>query len=680
MWNKILLFYLKFIRKLNTPCNLLHFSFKKYLNRPYLIQPDKNLKLSYKDLGERAERLASYISSVGIKRGDSGCRLQETGGKIKENGGGKPETEDSIHLENNSEVGSQRSEEKKDEGKQEMGDGRRDQDAGNRMQENRRREKGDRRKEIFGEEARSRKSEVIGEERKVVALFSYNSHEYFELRAASHLKGFVFFSLPFHLSQEDVEYFLNLSKARVLFYRLQEAGDRLQAASCRLQDSGDKKQEEGENKIQDAGESRKKTGDGRRETGDRLQDSSYKLQATGERGKKTNSTSNFSIDELKDKFKEVRFVNLDSLEYARIFEDKTVGTNEKLYGNDIATYNLSSGTTGKVPKIVQLTNKNWVTSVFTYILNANIKKNQEGVFLCVVPYQTAGSTTFLPVTMAGLTYLVLKDKFSSSNIVKNINEYKVKRLYITPSWLIELFDWCKLQDERLVSLENIVIGTERISGVKLKEIISFFGPRITVGYGMVEVLPPLTMLLPKDYSNLNEKVLGSVGKVLKGVKLKIVDKNFKDLPNGCRGRIIIKSKTASQGYLDNDRENAKCFKDGWFYTNDYGYFDKNNYLYILGRDTEIISKDKELIFARDIEDKIHELSYIDRCVVVKSNEEVQVFVVLKGGKLLEEVVDEICGVYRGFGLVFGVKVVCVDKFPITDLGKLDRKDLENRFG
>ncbi len=156
------------------------------------------------------------------------------------------------------------------------------------------------------------------------------------------------------------------------------------------------------------------------------------------------------------------------------------------------------------------------------------------------------------------------------------------------------------------------------------------------------------------------------------------------------GRIAIKSKTVSAGYLDNPDKTACCFKDGWFYSNDYGYIDKQGFLFILGRKEEILVEQPRRIFAKEIEDKVYALPYVNNCACVAKNGKIIVFVALRDKVDEQELKKEILrGVYtersecaqddsslKDVNLPQDdIRIVIKESLPINYAGKLDKNSL-----
>ncbi len=107
-----------------------------------------------------------------------------------------------------------------------------------------------------------------------------------------------------------------------------------------------------------------------------------------------------------------------------------------------------------------------------------------------------------------------------------------------------------------------------------KEVGTFFygiGFDILEGFGMTEAAPMITFPRPGRVK------IGSTGEALPGLKVEIRD-----------GEIVAKGPSIMKGYYNRPEETAEVVVDGWLYTGDLGYLDKDGFLYITGRKKEII--------------------------------------------------------------------------------------------
>lgn len=348
----------------------------------------------------------------------------------------------------------------------------------------------------------------------------------------------------------------------------------------------------------------------------------------------------------------------------------------ELLPGDLASINFSSGTTGR-PKGVMLTHDNWMASFYNYIANSPKLHKDNLTLLHILSFSTAGGTAFLPALMRGAKNIMIQ-KFSEQEASSLILKYQVNAFFTSPSFFLSLMDYCKI-NQISFSLLGIMVGTEAMPQEKFKEAIEFFGPIIQQGYGMVEILPPLTLLCSKDYlsnKKLDSAKLLSVGRVLKGVAIDILDESNEPLPPGRIGRIVLKSCTLSRGYWQRPELTAKAYRDGFFFSNDFGYLDESGYLYLLGRREDIIKKETgNIIFARQIEEILHKHPQVLMVNVFRNQEgKIIAFVSLKTGaeNLGSQELLKFCADPSGKGIRPDT-IIILNKMPINASGKIDRK-------
>lgn len=132
-----------------------------------------------------------------------------------------------------------------------------------------------------------------------------------------------------------------------------------------------------------------------------------------------------------------------------------------------------------------------------------------------------------------------------------------------------------------------------------------FGILTVQGYGLTETSPVLAAE--------NEKAIkyGSCGISMINVKIKIDNPNEDGI-----GEIIAKGPNVMMGYFENQEATDEVLKDGWFYTGDLGYLDKDEFLFITGRKKNvIISKNGKNIYPEEIETLINKINYVEESMV-----------------------------------------------------------------
>jgi long-chain acyl-CoA synthetase len=120
-------------------------------------------------------------------------------------------------------------------------------------------------------------------------------------------------------------------------------------------------------------------------------------------------------------------------------------------------------------------------------------------------------------------------------------------------------------------------------------------------YGATEHVAGLSALLPDEYV---EEQADTVGLPTGPVELKIVDEERNVLGPGEVGEIAVKGPTVVDRYLGLPERTASDFEDGWHYTGDLAAIDEDGFVELKGRNTDMIVRGGENIYARDVEEAL----------------------------------------------------------------------------
>ena len=185
---------------------------------------------------------------------------------------------------------------------------------------------------------------------------------------------------------------------------------------------------------------------------------------------------------------------------------------------------------------------------------------------------------------------------------------KGKGLKILTRPLGLLFDMILFKKIRLRFGKNFqyFIGGGALLDIDLQRFFYTLGIPMYQGYGLSEASPIISANTPDFHK------LGSSGKVVQQLKIRICDENGNNLPVGQSGEIVVKGENVMLGYWKNETATNEAIRDGWLFTGDLGYLDKENYLYVLGRfKSLLISFDGEKYSPEGIEEAI-----IDNCPLI----------------------------------------------------------------
>jgi long-chain acyl-CoA synthetase len=169
--------------------------------------------------------------------------------------------------------------------------------------------------------------------------------------------------------------------------------------------------------------------------------------------------------------------------------------------------------------------------------------------------------------------------------------------------------------ENFASNMQYFIGGGALLDIELQRFFYAIGIPIYQGYGLSEATPVISA------NTIHAHKLGSSGKPVPNMDIKIVDDNFQEVPTGEKGEIIIRGGNVMKGYWKNPEATAKTIVDGWLRTEDMGYIDKDGFLYVLGRTKALlISDDGEKFSPEGIEESITSKSILIDQVVLYNNQ------------------------------------------------------------
>lgn len=180
------------------------------------------------------------------------------------------------------------------------------------------------------------------------------------------------------------------------------------------------------------------------------------------------------------------------------------------------------------------------------------------------------------------------------------------------------------------------IGGGALLDIELQRYFYALGIPMLQGYGLSEAAPVISANVPIKHK------LGSSGAVVKDLKCKICDSDGNELPIGVSGEIVVKGENVMAGYWKNEKATAETIKDGWLYTGDMGYLDKDNFLYVLGRfKSLLIGSDGEKYSPEGIEEAITEHSkYIDQIMLYNNQSLYTVALIVPNKEAIKRFVKE----------------------------------------
>lgn len=260
--------------------------------------------------------------------------------------------------------------------------------------------------------------------------------------------------------------------------------------------------------------------------------------------------------------------------------------------NDVAIIGLTSGTSG-FPKAVLLTNENIISNVRD--INNYLKLTSEDRVLIIRPL--SHSSVFTGELLVGLS------SGSSISILNDYNPRSISDLLVeegitfmggSPSMVLNIGTVQRGNFDN--KLKKISISGAKPSNQTLQKIKNDF-PRAGIfhAYGLTEASPRVTCLLPDEF----DKKLGSVGRPLRSVQVKIIGEDGRLNPPMQPGEIVVQGPNVMLGYYGGDAVVDRCL-----HTGDVGYLDEDGYLFIVGRRDDLMIRAGINIYPIEIEEAL----------------------------------------------------------------------------
>lgn len=385
-------------------------------------------------------------------------------------------------------------------------------------------------------------------------------------------------------------------------------------------------------------------------------------------------------------------------------QDQVEAVRNNIHPKDLASIIYTSGTTGR-PKGVLLTHENII---------ANVLGSTER--FDIIP-GTSTSLSFLPcchiferTVLYIYQYNGVTINFAESieTISQNLQEIKPKLMTVVPRVLEKVYDkihakgseltgikkslffwalslgekydipapkgswynwqlkWArklifsKWHDALGGNLDYLVSGSAPLSP-RLAKIFAAADLPVLEGYGLTETSPVISV---NDRRNDGWRI-GSVGKVLSNVKIKIAED----------GEILAQGPSISQGYYKEDDKTNEAFIDGWFHTGDIGKINDEGFLFITDRKKEMFkTSGGKYVAPQMIENTMKQSRFIDQIMVVGEGQKMPAALIQPNFDFIKEWANR-----KGISVGFNLKEVCNNEEVIERIQE-EVNNLNEKFG
>jgi fatty-acyl-CoA synthase len=269
--------------------------------------------------------------------------------------------------------------------------------------------------------------------------------------------------------------------------------------------------------------------------------------------------------------------------------------------HDPINIQFTSGTTGS-PKGVVLSHHNIINNAL-FTGQAMGFTAEDRICLPVPFFHCFGMVLgSMAAVLRGAAMVLPGEQFDAGKVLEAIDEERCTAVYGVPTMFIRELEHPAFAGTDTRSLRTGNIGGAPCPPPLVQRIAQEMRcPEITIGYGLTEASPIITLTTMTDPT---EKRMTSVGRPLPHTEVRIVDpQGGQTLPCGEKGELCVRGYGVMQGYYK-DEEATRTVIDGhgWLHTGDLATMDEDGYCSIVGRIKDVIIRGGEKIYPREIEE------------------------------------------------------------------------------
>ena len=284
--------------------------------------------------------------------------------------------------------------------------------------------------------------------------------------------------------------------------------------------------------------------------------------------------------------------------------------------DEIVMIFYTGGTTGRA-KGVMLSNSNLQTNTDCSVPLYRMGKHWSFLIAGPLFHLAAGARVFSCAALGG--HAVILPKFDVETLLQAVERYRINSATLVPTMLRMILDHPAFGDYDLSSLRMVAFGAAPMPPALLQRIIRAFpGVEIFQTYGMTEASPILSSLDSQHHlpEGLSSDKLGSVGRAVGHVELRIVDRDDNPLPAGHIGEIVARGDNIMAGYWQRPELTDEALRGGWYHTGDSGYLDEEGYLFLEGRVKDMIVSGGENVYPIEVENAMAAHPAVKECAVI----------------------------------------------------------------
>ncbi len=340
----------------------------------------------------------------------------------------------------------------------------------------------------------------------------------------------------------------------------------------------------------------------------------------------------------------------------------------------LAALMFTSGTAG-APRAAMLTHGNLLSNIEQSRSVTNRVAPGDVVYGVIPAHHIFGLNVVITFSLSVGATIVLVQRFDPATALESIRTRGVSVIPGVPALWTAFAQFEEAPADAFAGVRLALSGAAKLPVSVAERLEQRFGLRVLEGYGLTEASPVVTSSVGAP------PVYGSVGRLLAGIELRIVDDEGGDALVGDAGEIWVRGPNVFAGYLDDPEATARVLtEDGWLRTGDIGMCDENGRLYLIDRAKDLVIVSGFNVYPGEVEDVLLDHPDVVDAAVIgvphpHTGEAVKAFVVLRPGATIDEVglIDYARDHLARYKCPS--KVLFADELPRSVSGKLVRREL-----
>lgn len=267
----------------------------------------------------------------------------------------------------------------------------------------------------------------------------------------------------------------------------------------------------------------------------------------------------------------------------------------------------TSGTTGH-PKAGTLTHGQMAFVVTNHLADLMPGIDATSRSLVVAPLSHgAGIHAIVNTARGAASVLPRGEKLDPEEIWALVERHRIDNMFTVPTIVKMLTEHAAVDHYDHSSLKFVIYAGAPMYRADQKHALRKLGRVLVQYYGLGEVTGNITVLPPHLHEEDDDAPgsrPGTCGYARTGIEIAILDDTGRKLEPYETGEICVRGPAVMSGYDNNPEANEKAFRHGWFHTGDLGHLDREGFLFITGRSSDMYISGGSNVYPREIEEAL----------------------------------------------------------------------------